>query len=153
MEYAMPDFSLEGCHEYWAEFSDPMVYKALCFMESVETWAIDEDENIDDIFTELGSALENIDNIDLGEQDKFIAISAHVKATRNLRLLQTLDSAYPGAVSKLLAHAEEESANNETADLFLRRNVTFERLRLLGRVFSHEKLETMKNILEENKHA
>ena len=149
----MPDFTLDGCHKFWSEFSDPMVYKALCFMESVETWAIDDDENINAIFTQLGQALENIDNIDLGEQHKFVAISAHVKATRNLRLLQTLDSAYPGAVTKLLNYAEEHSETDETADLFLRRNVAFERLRLLGRIFAQDRLDLLKDILESTKNS
>ncbi len=149
----MPDFSFEGCHKFWAAFSDPMVHKALCFMESVESWAIDNDTSIDETFTALGRALENIDNIDLGDQDKFIAIAAQVKASRNLRLLQTLDTAYPGAVSKLLSRAEEQSSTDETAALFLKRNVAFERLRLLGVIFSEARLTLLKDILETAKHS
>lgn len=149
----MPDFSLEACHQYWSEYADPMVYKALCFMESVEKWAIDQDPAIDKTFNQLGEALENIDNIDLGDQDKFIAIAAQVKASRNLRLLQTLDAAYPGAVSKILNHAEENNDDNPNAELFLKRNVAFERLRLLGAIFSEARLTQLKNILEQAKHG
>ena len=80
-------------------------------------------------------------------------MAAYLKATRKLLLMQTLDTAYPGAASKLLMQAENSSKSpNDAPGLFLKRNVIFERLRLLSRVFSPERLEMVLKILEESIH-
>ena len=143
----MPEFSHEKCHEYWAKHSDPMVYKALCFMESVEDWAIDENEEFDAVFVSLGESLINIDNIDLKHADEFIKSCAYVKATRQLMLLQTLNEAYPGAVAKLISHAESNKSERHNK-LFLERHVLFERLRLLGKIFAPATTKKIKEVLE-----
>ena len=58
---------------------------------------------------------------------------AAIRTGRCLRLLMSLDSAHPGAAaSKILMHAEEKTQSDEDdAGVFLRRNIVFERLRLL----------------------
>lgn len=144
----MPDFSLDFCHDYWDMHSDPMVYKALCFMESLEDWAADQQPEVDEAVNHLGLLLENIDNIDLKHADEFINVAAYVKATRNLMLLQTLNEGFPGAVAKLVKHAEAEAHENNTYRIFLERHVLFERLRLLGSIFSPEASKKIKEILE-----
>lgn len=144
----MPDFSVESCHNYWSKHSDPMIYKALCFMESVEEWISDDHETIDEEFNALGGLLNNIDNIDLKHADEFIAIAANVRATRKLMLLQTLNEAYPGAVAKLIKQAEVKASTSKDHKLFLQRHVVFERLRLLGKIFSPEASQKIKDIIE-----
>ena len=144
----MPDLSLEYCHSYWSKHSDPMLYRALCFMESVEDWTLDDAEEIEYLFSNFGDSLENIDNIDLKNADEFIYAAAYVKATRKLMLLQTLNEAYPGAVAKLIKHAEINTGNGPQYKLFLERHVLFERLRLLGNIFSEDASSTIKEVLE-----
>ena len=95
--------------------------------------------------------LENIGNVDLQEEDKFIQISSYIKIGSALRLLQCIDKAYPGAASKILMYAEELNTKtaDKTSELFLRRNIVFERLRLLKRIFDEERLTRILKILEE----
>lgn len=146
----MPSLTLDDCRRFWREYQDPIIYRVLTFMEGVEDWTLDGDPAIEDAFAKLGDMLEDIGGVDLQREDDFIKIAAYIKATRNLRLLQSLDTAHPGAASKLLMHAETAAAaNNEVADLFLRRNIVFERLRLLTRVFAPERLILVQKILEE----
>ena len=147
----MPDLSLDYCHEYWANHSDPLVYKALCFMESIEDWVIDDIEGVEEAIGVLGNVLENIDNIDLKHSDDFISVIANVRATRNLMMLQVLNEAYPGSVAKLVKHAEALSSNNEVCKLFIKRHVLFERLRLMGKIFSEEATKGIMEILESKK--
>lgn len=138
----MPDFSLESTHRFWAEYADPNVYRVIVFMETVENWAVDYDSSVDEALRKLGDTLEDINSKDLGNQEAFIEVATHIRSSRNLRLLQTLDSAQPGAASKLLIYAEENShAPDDSAAIFLKRNIVFERLRLLSRVFSKQRLE------------
>lgn len=146
----MPNLALDDCRRFWRDYQDPAIYRVLTFMESVEDWTLDGDPDVEAAIAKLGETLEDIGGVDLQREDDFIKIAAYLKATRNLRLLQSLDTAHPGAASKLLMHAETAAANNnEVADLFLRRNIVFERLRLLTRVFAPERLTLVQKILEE----
>ena len=146
----MVDLTHKGAHEYWYDYQDPMIYRVLTFMESVEDWTLDGTKATEEALQKLGDALDEIGGIELKEEDKFIAIAAYIKATRHLRLLQALDSANPGTASKLLLYAETKSRSaDDVPGLFLRRNAVFERLRLLSRVFSPERLATILKVLEE----
>ena len=64
-------------------------------------------------------------------------------------MLQTIDTIDPGSASKMLMYAEENNnAEHIMAGLFLRRNIIFERLRLLARVFSPDRFEMVTKLLE-----
>lgn len=145
----MPDLSNEACHAFWHEYRDPMIYRVISFMESVEEWSLDSDPSLEESMRRLGDALEDIGNIDLQNEQEFIKVATYIKAGRGLRLLQTLDTAFPGAASKLLMYAEEHStSSDDVPGLFLRRNIVFERLRLLGRVFAPERLALIVKAME-----
>ena len=149
----MPDLSSKASHRYWFEYPDPMIYKVVAFMEGVESWTLDGDKHLEEAVVKLGQALEEVGNIQLKKEDDLIQLAAYIKFARTLRLLQCLDTANPGSASKLLAYAEEQAASQEdVAGLFLRRNIIFERLRLLGRVFSKDRLATVVKALEEAYH-
>ncbi|HVV67632.1 MAG TPA: type IVB secretion system protein IcmW [Gammaproteobacteria bacterium] len=146
----MPDLSLEATHRFWHDYEDPIIYRVVTFMEGVEEWTLDGNPEFEASMTRLGEALEDIGGIDLQREDDFIKLAAYIKASRNLRLLQCLDTAHPGAASKLLMHAENTStSSDDVAGLFLRRNIVFERLRLLTRVFSPERFAMVTKVLED----
>lgn len=136
----MPDLSIEGIHRYWKHYEDPMIYRVVSFMECVESWTLDGDPDLETQLIELGNQLDDIGKINLDElaqQDLFIRTANNIKTGRSLRLLQALDIAHPGSASKLLMYSEENSQTpGDACGVFLRRNVVFERLRLLSRVFS-----------------
>lgn len=146
----MPDLSLKAAHDYWLNYQDPMIYRVLIFMESIESWSLDGNENLEKSIQNLGKALDDIGRIDLQLEDKFIELCAFIKASRMLLLMQCLDTAYPGAASKLLMHSEKVSKSVEDIPgLFLRRNIVFERLRLLGRILAPDRLTIISKVLEE----
>ena len=148
----MPNLSLKACQEFWSEYQDETVYRVTSFMESIEDWTIDteEDDAIESAMQTLGETLEATGKTELKNPEKLIHLIAYVKMTRLLRVLQALDAANPGAASKVLATAEETATTNAAAEIFLHRNVVFERLRLLSRVFSAERIQTIQDALEEN---
>lgn len=149
----MPDLSNKAVHQFWYEYKDPMIYRVISFMEGVEDWTLDGDEKLESAMSRLGEALEDVGNIDLQKEDEFIKIAAYIKAGRALRLLQCMDTAHPGAASKLLMHAEEVSlSTDDMPGLFLRRNIVFERLRLLARVFSADRFALVLKALEYEEH-
>jgi len=147
----MADLSITGVHQYWSQYKDPIIYRVVSYMESVEKWTSDGEELFEKALKKLGDALDNIGNIDLKGEDFFIDVANQLREGRSLRLLQVIDQAHPGAASKLLMYAEEQTDSTEDMHgLFLRRNVVFERLRLLSRVFSPYRFSLILKALEED---
>ena len=65
-----------------------------------------------------------------------IKLLVSLKTGRALRVLQYIDQLQPGSASKLLIYAEVSGETDELAKFFLQRNLIFERMQLLSRVFS-----------------
>lgn len=139
----MPDLSNKATHEFWSQYQDPMIYRVIAFMEGVEAWTYDGNPAIEDALNQLGKEFDDIASIDmseLGHEDLMIQFGNYLKTGRVLRILQAIDSVHPGSASKVLIHAEENShETDDAASLFLRRNIVFERLRLLSRVFAKDR--------------
>lgn len=153
----MPDLSVLAVQSFWKQYQDPMIHRVVTFMESVENWTLDGNDSVENAIAVLGNELDDISNIsldELGQQELFIRLANNIKTGRALRLLQVLDIAHPGAASKLLMHAEEISQSmDDMAGLFLRRNIVFERLRLLARVFAPARFNLVLKALEGEDHA
>lgn len=148
----MTDLSLEASRSFWHDYPDPMIYRVIMFMEGVENWTLDGHPDVEKALAELAKVLEDVSKLDLDKlnfKDTLIQFCGHLKSSRVLRILQAFDVAHPGAAAKILVHAEETSQTVDDAPgLFLRRNVIFERLRLLSRVFSQERMSFISKALE-----
>ena len=145
----MTDLSHEAVHKFWHDYEDPMIYRVISFMEGVEDWTLDGNPELEQAITALGEELAKVGNYELGNPDEFIQLAGNIRTGRGLRLLQAMDTAHPGAASKLLIHAEEISeSSDDPPGLFLRRNIIFERLRLLSRIFSSERIALVLSALE-----
>ena len=146
----MPKLDLQSAHEYWKNYDDRMIYRVISFMETAEDWTLDGNPDLEKAVDSLGDTLEQLTRFELSKEDLFITLCAHIKTSRILRLLQAIDTIDPGSASKLLMYAEENNTpENQMANLFLRRNIVFERLRLLARVFSVERFELVLKTLEQ----
>lgn len=146
----MPKLDLTSSHAFWKDYDDPMIYRVISFMETSEDFTLDGNPALEETMQKLGEALDQLSSFELGKEDQFVTLCAHIKTSRILRLLQAIDTIDPGSASKLLMYAEENnSPDNTMANLFLRRNIIFERLRLLARVFSEERFNLVLKILEQ----
>jgi len=144
----MPDLTIKGAHQFWYDYGDPILYRVISFMESVESWTYDNTIEIEKAIKKLANALEDADKFELKQEENYINIGANLHMGRLLRILQAIDSIEPGSASKVLMYSEENNHKNETIALFLQRNIAFERLRLLTRVFSPERLTMLSRTLE-----
>ncbi|MEO8402303.1 MAG: type IVB secretion system protein IcmW [Gammaproteobacteria bacterium] len=146
----MPLLDLKSSHEFWKNYEDPMIFRVIAFMESVENWTLDGDTTLEEALLSFGNNLDLITRFELGKEEQFITLCAHIKTSRILRILQAIDTIDPGSASKVLMYAEENNTPEHIlAGLFLRRNIVFERLRLLARVFSPERFEIILKALEQ----
>lgn len=148
----MPDLSLKAAATYWSEYPDPMIYRVVTFMESVEDWTLDGDAELEEALVRLGQQLDDIESIDLNRlnhEEIFVRLAGNIKSGRGLRLLQAIDAVHPGSASKVLVYAEENSlSGHDPSSFFLKRNIVFERLRLLSRTFSPARLNLVSRALE-----
>ncbi|PHQ80775.1 MAG: phosphoesterase [Coxiella sp. (in: Bacteria)] len=146
----MPSLDHRDIHEFWSQYQDPTIYRVISFMEGVEDWTLDGNPELESALKRLGDALEDIGNIDLQLEKDMIDVCTYLKTGRYLRLLMCLDMAYPGAAAKILMHAEEiTKADTDLAGIFLRRNIVFERLRLISRVFAPDRFKIITKALED----
>ncbi|MCD6039354.1 MAG: hypothetical protein K0S27_754 [Gammaproteobacteria bacterium] len=146
----MPSIDLHASHEFWKNYEDPMIFRVIAFMESVESWTLDGHPELEAAIKAIGDELDNLTGFELSKEEQFVMLCAHIKTSRILRLLQAIDTIDPGSASKVLMFAEENnSPDNLLAGLFLRRNIVFERLRLLARVFSPQRFELILKALEQ----
>lgn len=146
----MPKLDLAAAHEFWKNYNDPAIFRVIAFMETVETWTYDGDPELEQAISSLGDNLDQLTKFELSKEDQFINVCAHLKTSRILRVLQAVDTIEPGSASKILMFAEENNTpENIIAGLFLRRNIVFERLRLLSRVFAAERFQILMKALEQ----
>ena len=148
----MPDFNLEAVHQFWHDYDRRTLYRIVTSMEGIESWASDDEPAVDEAFIQLGMALDSAQDFEVSDEGVVVKILANTRSSRALRLMQFLDVMKPGTASKLLIFAEEQTKDpahkNKYADLFLKRNLAFERLQLLGRVFAPERINLVLKALE-----
>ena len=146
----MPKLDLKSSHEYWQQYGDDTIYKVIAFMETVEDWTVDGDPELEENLNKLGAALDKIESFTLGKEDLIVKLCSHLKTSRILRILQAIDTVKGGAAARIISYAQTmfDRKNNPICNLFLQRNVAFERMRLLSRVFSSERLALLEQILE-----
>ena len=76
----MPDLSHEASLKYWFEYIDPMIYRVIVFLESVEVWTLDGKQALEDVIKKLGEELDDIEKIDF-EGNLFLFFGRKMKVT------------------------------------------------------------------------
>ena len=151
----MPDLHLDALNAFWDSYDRRTLYRVIVALERVEHWMLDSIPAVEAALIHLGEAMDQASGFELTGEAKVIRVLANTRASRALRILQALDIAKPGSASQLLMYAEEASAEGEgrtpdrCAQLFLRRNLVFERLQLLSRVFAPQRVSLILKALEQ----
>lgn len=142
----MPDLHLDAVHAFWDSYDRQTLYRIVVALSEVEHWTIDQDPVIEPKMLHLGSVIDHMsDDVEITDEAKIIRILANTTVSRAISILQALDGAKPGTAVQLLTYAEEASKEDGAsfdrhAKLFLRRNLVFERMQLLGRVFAPQRI-------------
>lgn len=157
----MPDLHLDAVHAFWDSYDRRTLYRVIVALEKVESWTLDKNPAVEAALIRLGEVLDHASDFELSQEAKVIRVLINTSASRALRLLQSLDMTKSGSASQLLMYAEEASQQKETseegaakeadpyAELFLRRNLVFERLQLLSRVFAPQRVSMVLKALEQ----
>jgi len=151
----MPDLHQDAVHAFWDSYDRRTLYRVIVSIERVEHWTLDDIPEVETALIRLGEAMDQAQSFELSDEAKFIRVLANTHASKALRILQSLDIAKPGSASQLLMYAEGASEEGEGktpdrfAQLFLRRNLVFERLQLLSRVFAAQRLTLILKAMEQ----
>lgn len=151
----MPDLHLDSVHAFWDSYDRRTLYRVIVAIERVEHWVLDSHPAVDAALIRLGQVMDQGHSVDLSQEASIIRVLINTRASRALRLLQAMDIAKPGTASQILMFAEEaaNSAEGKTPDplaqLFLRRNLVFERLQLLSRIFANQRVSLVLKALEQ----
>ena len=144
----MVNLSTASARKYWANYPDKTIYKIIKHMEEMEEWTHDDEESIEEAMTALEITMDDITGITIQNPSDVINVIAYLKTSRYLNILQTLDTVNPGSASKIIAYAEKNTNEYPANKLFINRNIAFERLRLLSRIFSTDNLTILTKALE-----
>jgi intracellular multiplication protein IcmW len=150
----MPDLSLEAIHSFWDNYDRRTLYRIIAALENVEHWTQDLDPELEPLVMQLGEVIDEAHSFEVEDESKFVRLLSNIHSGRAMRLLQALDMEKPGTASKLLMFAEETADNtsvldNTHAKLFIKRNLVFERLQLIARVFAPQRVSLVLKGLEQ----
>lgn len=146
------DMSTEATHAFFHD-RDPLLEAAIVGMESVETWTQDKTQSVQDTLQKLSDRVEDIDVDDItgSIQNKLIVLLGYISSGKAIKLLMWIDLNSPNFVAKTLAEAQMLSAldkiNEGAARLFVERFEVLERMHMLSRVFSEERLSIVEKVL------
>lgn len=154
LEVSVSKFSTEQVAQYWQEFPDPAVYQIIKSMESVENWILDNHKEVEKALEHLSQSLEIFKTrpaLVSKYKEEIIHILAYIKTGRALYFLHELEQIYPGAFANLISYAQEHCQHaGDAMSIFLRRSIVFERLRIIKRVFSTERINSVIKVLEQS---
>ena len=149
----MLDFSFISCHDYWSEYNESGLYHVIITMESMESWTLDGDIDLEMAVNTLAERLSRTTAFEIEYGAPLIEVISALRASRMFRIVQAVDQITPGTAKKLIELAEENAGESEAMSLYLSRNIIFERLRLLSRVFDQQRLAFIQSALEQAKDA
>lgn len=142
----MANFSHEQAHRFWSSYEDGAIYKAIMLMDATESWTHDGNEELEHIMRSIGEALKTASEVQ--SQKQLVKLYAAIKISRVLFMLQFLDNSNPGSASRLLEYTDQHKKKDKWCDLFTRRNLIFERTRILQRLCSSDRLQFIQSALE-----
>lgn len=145
----MLDISEKAVDKFWQDRNDPFLVKIIKTIEDIEDWTLDGDPEVEAALQNLAQALSNTQNFQVQNEALFVDVLLSIKLSRSLRIMQYIDSISPGSASKLLIYSEvASSGTQDVPGLFLNRNLVFERLQLLSRIFAPERFQIATQAVE-----
>lgn len=146
------DMSSSAVHAFFAERA-PELEKAIIGMESCESWTKDRIDAVQEALQSFANAVDQYDlqNIPQELNNRLIVMLGYISSGKAIKLLMWIDQSSPNFVARTMAEAQMlsvlDKVNAEAARLFIERFMVLERLHLLSRVFSEDRLQIVERVL------
>lgn len=145
----MPLAITKKAYEFWA--ARPQEHAIIVLMASKETWHEPDSEALDAKLQELDATFDHAGEVDFDNSPDFIKILASLSVITQMYLVRRYEMAFPGAGADILKLASSLQNNEDYkayADVIVRRFAVFERMKLLKKVFSVDRLQQLKNFID-----
>lgn len=148
----MPNLRQSIIEEFWHR-KDPRMARILGWMESMEDWMLDDNEEVSNNIFALANTLEKVSGKDIiTNADDIIKLMAYMSSPRALRLMEWFDEHFPQGVSVALTQRAHD-LKTDSAALLLDRLNTLNRLSLLSKIFSPHRTRLIVSVLQEQENA
>lgn len=148
----MPNLRQSIIEDFWHR-KDPRMARILGWMESMEDWMLDDNEEVASSIFALAGTLEKISGKEVLENsEEIIKAMAYMSSPRALRLMEWFDEHFPQGISVSLTRKAQET-DDETASLLLDRLNTLHRLSLLSKIFSPHRTKLIVELLQESENS
>lgn len=135
--------------QFW-QGRDPRMARILLWMESMEEWGLDDNEDFSEALLALSPKLEQAGRGTMLEQsDSLITVMAYMSAGRAMRMMEWFDEHFPKGLSIDLIEQAQGQPEGAPAQLMLDRLRALESLSLLGKIFSPTRMRIITELLRE----
>lgn len=150
----MPSLKFEDIHEFWDEYDRKSLYRIVVSMQRCEYWTLDSRPKVNKLIEILGELIDKNKRIKFSEES-LIRILINTCTPRAMRILYALEMNNPGTAGKIISYAEENAkegsflkSTDYYCQAFIKRNMVFERMQLLARIFHPQRLLLVNHALE-----
>ena len=144
----MADLSHKSSIEFWQSFMNGAVYPIIEFIEGTEHFAEENNANLAEDIQRVGQFLESATSLADDSEEHLVKICAPLYLSQKLRIMQLTDALSPGYATKMIKKAEEKALEDKSCEIFLKRNLLFERLRIVSRIFTEERIQLVQGLYE-----
>ena len=145
----MPNLRQSMIEDFWQK-KDPRMARILGWMESMEDWMLDDNEDAAASIFALANTLERVSRKDvLDNSAELIQALSYMSSPRALRLMEGFDEHFPKGVSVELTQRALNMKDDERAALLLDRFNTLHRLSLLTKMFAPHRTKLIVDLLQQ----
>lgn len=149
----MPNLRRSIIDSFWQK-KDKRMHRILGWMESMEDWMLDDNEDVANSIYSLANTLERVSKKDvINNSEELIQAMAYMSSPRALRLLEWFDEHFPQGVSLELTQKALAMKDDDAAALLLDRLNTLHRMSLLSKIFNSSRTKVIINLLQQQENS
>lgn len=149
----MPNLRRSIIDSFWQK-KDRRMHRILGWMESMEDWMLDDNEDVANSIYSLANTLERVSKKDvINNSEELIQAMAYMSSPRALRLLEWFDEHFPQGVSLELTQKALSMKDDDAAALLLDRLNTLHRMSLLSKIFNSSRTKVIINLLQQQENS
>lgn len=136
-------------NDYWRS-RDKRMQLILEWMEGMEDWRLDDDEDFSKALLDLQPSLETASRRGMVDNsDQMLHVMAYMSPSRAMRLMEWMDTKFEKSLSIEYVQQAQEFSEDPSHQLMLDRLRALQSLSLLGRVFAPGRTTLITRLLKE----
>lgn len=128
---------------------DPKFMEILTAMEKLETWTVDNTEDVNAQLIEFGKKLSQYKNLQILKENTqdFITLLGYISSPRTIRMINWIDQNLSSFSMVILIYSKNNQ-RNDVCKLMTDRLNTLKTLSMLGFIFSETRVKSISTLME-----